>query len=128
MAGAAVIYVQNLDPMAAFYQGCFGMSAAESDERYRVLESRDWNLSLVLMPAEISASIVMTSPPQRRAGTPVKLAFDVDSIEAASPVIGRAGGQVDPLTSAWDFRGFRHLDCLDPEGNVVQLRQRLPAG
>jgi hypothetical protein len=22
---------------------------------------------------------------------------------------------------------IRHLDCLDPKGNVVQLRQRLPA-
>jgi hypothetical protein len=35
----------------------------------------------------------------------------------------RAGSQVDPVGTAWEFRASRLLDCLDPEGNVVQLRQ-----
>jgi predicted enzyme related to lactoylglutathione lyase len=43
-------------------------------------------------------------------------------------MIGEAGGQIDSDDAGWDFQGGRHLDCLDPEGNVVQLRQRLPAG
>ena len=40
------------------------------------------------------------------------------------PLVIAAGGQLDPTDSAWEFRGYRHVDCLDPEGNVVQLRER----
>jgi hypothetical protein len=39
--------------------------------------------------------------------------------------VAAAAGQLDPAGQAWDFRGRRHLDGLDPEGNVVQLRQAL---
>jgi predicted enzyme related to lactoylglutathione lyase len=58
---------------------------------------------------------------------PVKLVFEVASIEGLHTVVTEAGGQVDPSGTAREFRGRRLLDCLDPEGNVVQLRQPLPA-
>jgi predicted enzyme related to lactoylglutathione lyase len=114
--------------MRTFYGRCFGMSTAESDrDEFCVLVSDDWDLSLVRMPAAIAATFVITHPPQRRADTPVKLAFEVDSIERLLPVVTGTGGQIDPAESAWKFRGHLHLDCLDPEGNVIQLRQPVPA-
>jgi hypothetical protein len=92
---------------------------------FLVLASDDWDLSLVRLPAVVAAAVEITDPPARRAGSPVKLAFEVASLEELRPVVAGAGGQPDPAESAWDFRGRRHLDCLDPEGNVVQLRERL---
>jgi predicted enzyme related to lactoylglutathione lyase len=129
MAAAGVIYVLDVARMAAFYQSCFGMSPAEpdDDDGYCVLESGDWELSFVRMPADIAATVVITRPPRRRSETPLKLAFEVPSIDRILPVITAAGGQAEPAGPAWDFRGYRHLDCLDPEGNVVQLRERRPA-
>jgi predicted enzyme related to lactoylglutathione lyase len=78
-----------------------------------------------VVPPATAAALVITDPPERRAGTPVKLTFEVATIEALRPAVTAAGGQLDPAERAWEFRGQRHLDCLDPEGNVVQLRQAL---
>ncbi len=127
MTAAAVLYVKDLEVMRAFYAACFGLSAVESGGLdFCVLASDDWDLSLVVMPAAIAATLVITDPPQRREESPIKLAFEVASIEEVRLVVNAAGGRPDPAGSAWDFRSFRHLDCLDPEGNVVQLRERLP--
>jgi predicted enzyme related to lactoylglutathione lyase len=126
MTAAAVLYVTDLGRMAAFYQRCFGMSQAEAgDGDFVVLASADWDLSLVRLPAAAAAAVAVTDPPARRSGSPVKLAFEVASLGELRPVLAAAGGQPGPVESAWDFRGRRHLDCLDPEGNVLQLRQRL---
>ena len=98
MRCAATIFVKRLEPMASFYEACFGLKdvgGARSD--YRVLEST------------------------RREGTPIKLSFDVPSIAAAQARIADLGGQVDDLE--WEFRGYRHRDLMDPEGNVNQVRE-----
>jgi predicted enzyme related to lactoylglutathione lyase len=125
LMAAAVLYVRDLARMRAFYERCLGLAAAEPGDGYCVLASADWDLSLVAVPPARAAAIVIADPPERRSGTPVKLAFEVPSIEALQPAVTAAGGQLDPAAAAWEFRGRRHLDCLDPEGNVVQLRQRL---
>lgn len=77
------------------------------------------------VPESLAVSITITDPPQRRHGSPLKLAFDVVDIGAAESMITAAGGQLDADGSAFDFQGRRHRDFLDPEGNVAQLRQRL---
>ncbi len=126
-AAAAVVYVKDLRLMRTFYERCFGMSTAASDgDEFCVLVSDDWDLSLVSAPEAIVATIVISDPPERRADTPVKLAFDVESIKGLKSVVTGTGGHIDPAASAWSFRGYLHLDCLDPEGNVIQLRQRVP--
>jgi predicted enzyme related to lactoylglutathione lyase len=126
MVAAAVLYVKDLAVMKTFYEECFGMSAVESGrDEFCVLASGDWELSLVRVPAAIAAAFVVTDPPERRADVPVKLVFEVASIEGLHAVVTEAGGQVDPSGTAREFRGSRLLDCLDPEGNVVQLRQAL---
>jgi predicted enzyme related to lactoylglutathione lyase len=128
MTAAAVLYVKDLRLMRTFYERCFGLLVAEPvDEDFCVLASDDWELSLVAMSAATAATFVVTDPPGRRESFPVKLAFAVPSIEGLHPAVTGAGGQLDPIGSAWEFRGQRHLDCLDPEGNVLQLRQRVLA-
>jgi predicted enzyme related to lactoylglutathione lyase len=62
-----------------------------------------------------------TNPPTRRADTPIKLAFKVASIEDSRSVVADLGGQVGSADTEWNFRGATHCDCLDPEGNVIQL-------
>lgn len=120
---AAVIYVGDLERMAAFYGECFGLTVADGAAGYRGLESAAWLLTLVP-----SAEAVPTAtPPVRRQTTPVKLAFEVASIEAVRPIVEGHGGSVEPVDAAWEFRGAKHCDCVDPEGNVVQLVQPLTA-
>lgn len=129
MAAAAVLYVKDPDTMRTFYETCFAMSAQPLDEEgLCVLSSNEWELSLVRVPQSLAAGIVITNLPQRRQESPLKLAFEVADIERAELIIAAAGGRIDSIRSAFDFRGRRHRDFLDPEGNVAQLRQRLPAG
>jgi ribosomal protein S18 acetylase RimI-like enzyme/predicted enzyme related to lactoylglutathione lyase len=123
---AAALYVMHLDRMRAFYEECFGFEAADIAEDYCVLESHAWTLSLVVVPRDIAATIHISTPPRRRDTVPIKLAFDVADIEDLRAVVAGAGGQIDPVTTAWDFQGLRHCDGVDPEGNVIQLREPLP--
>jgi hypothetical protein len=104
-------------------------AAADVDHgAFCVLAGGGWELSLVAAPDAIASQIAIADPPGRRAGSPTKLAFEVAAVEQLRAVAAGLGGELDPPESAWTFRGFRNLDCRDPEGNVVQLRQRLPEG
>jgi catechol-2,3-dioxygenase len=121
---AAVLYVRRLDPMCSFYHECFGLEVAETADDYRVLESDAWTLSLVVVPDAVAATLPAASvPPARREETPIKLAFQVPSIEGLRPVMASLGGEMDPAETQWEFRGQRHCDGLDPEGNVVHITE-----
>jgi predicted enzyme related to lactoylglutathione lyase len=119
MRARAVIYVGDLARMRAFYTACFGLTAADSGPGYCGLTSQAWLLTLV----QSAEALPATTPPPRRADTPIKLAFEVTSIEDVRPVVARLGGTVGPADTEWEFRNAVHCDCLDPEGNVVQLIQ-----
>lgn len=124
MRCAATIFVKHLEPMASFYEACFGLEeVADAPGDYRVLESERWTLTVVQVPADIAATIALAEPPVRRHATPIKLSFDVPSIAAARAKLTDLGGQADDVE--WEFRGFRHCDFTDPEGNVNQLREAL---
>ena len=125
MTAACVIYVKNLDRMSAFYQRCLGLRVADDGDGYRVLQSEAWTLSLVRATDEISAAIDISVPARRRAEVPIKPGFAVRSIEEIRASAGALGGQIDAPGTEWTFRGLRHCDGLDPEGNVIQLLERL---
>jgi predicted enzyme related to lactoylglutathione lyase len=124
MRGAATMYVKHLEPMAQFYKSAFGFEEVDGvSDDFRVLDSETWTLSLVQVPAEIAAGIELSAPPVRREQAPIKLSFDVPDIGIARATIAQLGGRVDE--QAWEFRGYRHCDFTDPEGNVSQLRERV---
>jgi predicted enzyme related to lactoylglutathione lyase len=114
--------------MEAFYRECFTMEAVDAAPDYCVLESESLTLSLVAVPDRIAATIDGSVPPRRREDVPIKLAFAVESIEEARPLVARMGGSVDPSTSRWQFRGSTHCDGVDPEGNVLQFVEPLRPG
>jgi predicted enzyme related to lactoylglutathione lyase len=105
--------------MRAFYRDVFQLADLDSGPGYIGLESETWRLTLVRSPQAAPA----ISPPPRRSATAIKLAFEVHNIEVLRPIIASFGGQVEPITSKWEFRDAVHCDCVDPEGNVVQLIQ-----
>jgi predicted enzyme related to lactoylglutathione lyase len=121
VSAAAVVYVKHLDRMRSFYQHCFALEAVYTSEAYCVLESGSWRLALVVIPDETADRIELTVPPRRREEVPVKLAFEVASFEDLRTTAPSLGGQVDPSTAEWDFRGQRRCDGVDPEGNIIQL-------
>jgi predicted enzyme related to lactoylglutathione lyase len=124
--GGSTLYVKHLESMSAFYQKCFGLTAVEeAPGDYAILESDSWSLSIVAVSDRRADAMQISDPPARREKTPIKLAFDVPSIDRLRSTMPLLAGRVDPVERQWQFRGFRHCDCIDPEGNVVQLKERL---
>jgi predicted enzyme related to lactoylglutathione lyase len=124
---AATIYVTDLDTMSVFYQQCFGLiEVARATGDYCILESDAWTLALVRASGIEASSIKINDPPRRRTDTPIKLGFAVVDIDACRSAVRRLGGLAEAAEQDWQFRGVLHGDVVDPEGNVVQLRQELP--
>ena len=120
MPAEAVIYAGDLERMRAFYEGCFGLTTVARTEGYCCLESDAWTITLV----RSGAAVPSTTPAPRRAATPVKLGFEVAGFAALRPVIDALGGTAGAAETEWSFRDSARCDCLDPEGNVVQLIRR----
>lgn len=119
----AVVYAKDVVRIASFYEQVLALARIESAANWVALAGSGYELSVVAVPAEVAARIEIEEPPARREETPLKLSFLVDRIESLRAVVRTAGGSLSPADRTWSWRGQAHLDGVDPEGNVFQLRQ-----
>ncbi len=120
----AVLYAKDVARVSAFYAGIAGMAVTHTEADHVVLESPSLQLVVVAIPAAVAATIDIADPPRRRTDTPIKLAFAVESLDAARKAAPLLGGELNPVEREWVYRQHRVCDGHDPEGNVVQLRVR----
>ena len=113
----ALIYVKDLARMAAFYEQTLGLTAiAESrTDTWLELDAGAIRLGLHAIPAHIAEGIEIANPPEAREETPLKLIFAVDDWEGLCARLDLDGRQV--IRKPWGA-----ADCLDPEGNVLEIR------
>jgi len=121
----AVLYAKDVERMSRFYAQCCGLEVAHSGVDHVVLESPTFQLVIHSIPPSIAASIAIAAPPARRTDTPIKLYFHVEGIDAARESAARLGGALDPPGREWRLRADKVCDGIDPEGNVVQFRERM---
>jgi len=119
-----ILYAKSVARISPFYAECCGLELMHSEDDHVVLASPAFQLVIVAIPQSIAASISIATPPARRESTPIKLFFLVQSIDAIRKVATRLGGALNPPESEWNFRGGKICDGHDPEGNVVQFRER----
>jgi predicted enzyme related to lactoylglutathione lyase len=120
----AVLYAKNLELVKEFYQAVLDLNVEHAENDHVVLTSPAFQLVILKMPERIASSIEIESPPRRRIETPIKLVFEIPSISAARAIARLHGGELFPPAQEWNFQGYRVCDGQDPEGNVVQFRQR----
>jgi len=123
-----VFYAGDVDRLARFYAAVLGLAVVDRADGYAVLNGGGGDVSIVAVPPAVAATLRLQEPPEIREETPVKPSFRVPSLAAAAAAALEHGGGTKPLDTAWDFRGLRHLDGFDPEGNVVQLVEPLDPG
>lgn len=121
----AVLFAKNMQQVADFYAAVAGFSTVSGGDDHVVLESPVFQLVVHRMPGDIASGIQVTMPPARRANGAVKLVFPVQSLVDARATVAAYGGVLEGPDREWTFQGWRVCDGLDPEGNVVQLRQRI---
>lgn len=122
----AVVYCLDERRVGAFYAALGGLEQVDgSDGDVVTYASSHMRLSFVRVPEDVAAAYPLTDPVERRSENPVKLVLPVADLAAPRAVAPALGGSVDPPEREWDWAGGRHVDAVDPEGNVVGLRAAL---
>jgi hypothetical protein len=121
---AVVVYAKDVGRVSEFYAAVLEADGLHREGDHVIVETPECHLVVLAIPVTIAAEIEIASPPTRRAETPIKVAFPVASIDRARAVAGELGGQIDSPGRAWQFGDDTVCDGQDPEGNVLQLRER----
>jgi catechol 2,3-dioxygenase-like lactoylglutathione lyase family enzyme len=111
----ALLYVKDLPRMTAFYRDGLGLRVVTDSPTWVELDVGGVALGLHAIPDAIAKDITITTPPARRADTPIKLIFETLDLDASIAHATRAGAVMD-APSPWGS-----CDGIDPEGNVFQL-------
>jgi len=119
----AVLYAKNLPRLVEFYSAVACLDVQSVQEGFAVLSGESSRLVIVRIPKHIAASIDISTPPERREDTPVKLVFSVEDIAIVRNRAAERGGAIDAVEREWEFEGTKVCDGHDPEGNVFQVRQ-----
>ena len=118
-----MLYAKDVDRVAAFYSAVLGFEMAGRDEEHVLLESRLFQLVILRIPSHIASTIQIAVPPVRRANSAVKLVFFVPSIAEVRASARAQGGVLNGSDNEWLFNAWKVCDGLDPEGNVIQVRE-----
>lgn len=128
ITAGAVIYAADLDCLAAFYVTALGFHERGRDSDHVVLEANGFQLVLLKRDVvTVTAADAESTPRPRRSECAIKPVFMVTRIADARAASATVGGVINAARHEWLFGEHRVCDGLDPEGNVVQLRERLKA-
>ena len=124
MTHGMVIFAKDTSRVSAFYQKALNLEITETQKSHTVLTGNGIEIVIHAIPAKVASGITLSSPPELRANCAIKPAFRVEDLEAVKVAAQATGGTLKPIEKAWNIRGAKVLDGCDPEGNVVQFKQR----
>jgi catechol 2,3-dioxygenase-like lactoylglutathione lyase family enzyme len=119
----AVIYTADIDRLVVFYVTVLGFREAERKPDHVVLETDAFQLVLLRAEGAVAPTGLGAGPSPRRSGAAIKLVFLVSSIAVARAAAPDVGGRVNAPRHEWRFDAHRVCDGVDPDGNVIQLRE-----
>lgn len=117
-----LIFSKSLPSQVNFYCAALGLKAQPSSEAGYVLLAAGDRVQVAIhaILETIAQDITIATPPQWRGDAASKACFEADNLDACRrAVLKHGGGAKDP----WAWNGATYCDCVDPEGNVFQLRQ-----
>lgn len=116
----AILYVKDLKRMCNFYSDLLGAKPTNQNwtDVWATFDHGALRFALHAVPAELAANIKIASPPIPREGSPVKLIFEVEDVEAIRTRLEALG--IQTTRRAWQKPGAA-CDAVDPEGNIVQI-------
>ncbi|OED42756.1 hypothetical protein AB833_05315 [Chromatiales bacterium (ex Bugula neritina AB1)] len=120
-----VLFARDISRVADFYQQTLGLSVVEEKPSHYLLQGGGIEIVIHALSKKAAASIVIEDPPERRVDSPFKPAFFVQELSAVRAAAKSTGGGLKPVSGAWEIRGAVVLDGWDPEGNIVQFKQKI---
>jgi len=111
-----MIYVKDIDRMAAFYRDTLGLKAIEETrmENWVEFEAGATRFALHAVPSDIADQIEISSPPRPREKNPIKLSFEVDDVASERQRLESLGVVI--VQRPWGSN-----DGVDPEGNIFGI-------
>jgi hypothetical protein len=122
VTAGVVVFVNDVERMAAFYATAVPMHRVAGDAQHVVLRARAFELVVHALPADVVAAWPVAPPAVRREDSYLKPVFQVPDLDAARARVIAAGGQLAAVADEWTARGLRFAEGADPEGNVLQFR------
>jgi predicted enzyme related to lactoylglutathione lyase len=112
----AILYVKDLDRMTRFYEDLLRLPCVPETRTASWAEfgTSGAGFGLHAIPAHIAEQIRISSPPQPREETPIKLLFAVTDPAGLQQRLAAHGVQL--IERPWGT-----FDGVDPEGNVFGL-------
>jgi predicted enzyme related to lactoylglutathione lyase len=120
---SAVIFAKEVVALARFYREVAEMSEVHKDKDHIVLDEAGFQIVIHGIPKRSTETIEITTPPEVREETPIKICLPVSSSEGSRTKAAELGGRIGAKNKEWSARGFRACDGHDPEGNVFQVRE-----
>lgn len=121
---SAVLFVTDVRHVADFYREVFAMERVDGDAHHEVLQLEGFQLVVHRLRGEPDPSKNAAGRVIVREDSYIKLCLPVLSIDAARTRAEALGGLIKPAAHEWEARSFRACDGHDPEGNVIQARER----
>lgn len=119
-----VVFAKNKKRVSAFYQATLSLRLAASEPSHDRLLGPGFELVIHTIPRRYAVGITIARPPVPREDSAFKPMFVVQDLERVRIAARRSGGQLAPSDRAWRLSGWIVLDGWDPEGNIVQFKQR----
>ena len=120
----AVLFVKDLERVAAFYVGALALTRLSGDKDHSVLECDGFELVVHQIPKPIADAIVIAQPPIRRVWGAIRLDFPLASIADSRRLARALGGEIDDAPPAWADRNANLFFGHDPEGNQFGASER----
>jgi predicted enzyme related to lactoylglutathione lyase len=124
----AVLFASRLDQVAAFYAHVLGLREANRDDDHILLESPGFQLVVHRIPGHSTTTIDVAEPTVRRAGAAFKPVFFVHNLASVRTVASAHGGTLEPQEMEGHSTVSWFAMAVDPEGNVIQLRENRAEG
>ena len=119
-----VVFAKNKKRVSTFYQLTLDLTVEESATSHDLLRGHGYEVVVHAIPRKYATNIKIAKPPVVREETPFKPTFIVKDLNVVRAAASKTGGHLKPAEGSWRFRGCVVLDGWDPEGNVVQFKQR----
>lgn len=116
---SVVLWVSDINRQANFYSTLLDAPITDKSEEFCAVGDERNSLLLHLLPEQYRASGSALAPAQEEVA--IKPIFEVSSIDAA---IARAASyEIRVSGSLATYGEASYQDCIDPEGNVIQLKR-----
>ena len=119
------IYASDMVNLSHFYAAALNLNIKEKGNDFICLGRDEIEINIIKMNSKPGRSVEKDESFSAREETPIKCSFLIDSFDQVRKTIKSYGGGLKDEIEAWEWRGVRHLDGYDPEGNIVQFRVKI---